>query len=197
MKAVSWIKLMFSIDVNLICFFGNLGRMCLEKLVKSPDDFISAFGEQIRELIPHDFIAKKQSEYLKMCKEQLQPGEFVVVSDFSENYTFVIQVWIIIVLPLLGTLKFEFLMLFFFLHTERNSIEILGPWSVHNPSICHLLSNWKWRTCGTKPFDHSRKLESQFRSGIPIPSRTFRFHETTIQWYQQNNFLFWWRWITI
>lgn len=69
--------------------------MCLEKMVISSDDFISAFSEQIRELIPHDFIAKKQSEYLKMCKENLQQGEYVVVSDFSENYTFVIQVDII------------------------------------------------------------------------------------------------------
>lgn len=61
-------------------------------MVKYPDDFIPTFSEQIRELIPHDFIAKKQSEYLKMCKEHLELGEYVVVSDFSENYTFVIQV---------------------------------------------------------------------------------------------------------
>lgn len=66
--------------------------MCLENIVVSADDFVSTFSEQIRELIPHDFIAKKQSEHLKMCKENLQPGEYVIVSDFSENYTFVIQV---------------------------------------------------------------------------------------------------------
>lgn len=64
----------------------------METVVYSSEDFISAFSEQIRDLIPHDFIAKKQSAYLKLCKEQLQQGEYVVVSDFAENYTFVIQV---------------------------------------------------------------------------------------------------------
>lgn len=65
----------------------------MEKIVTSTEDFISTFSEQIRALIPHDFIAKNQSEYLKKCKENLQRGDYVVVSDFSENYTFVIQVY--------------------------------------------------------------------------------------------------------
>lgn len=77
--------------------------MCLESVIKSSEDFKSVFSEQIRVLIPHDFIAKKQSAHLKMCKEQLQQGEYVVVSDFAENYTFVIQVLNVIVLTLLST----------------------------------------------------------------------------------------------
>lgn len=76
----------------MIQIFINLGRMCLEDVNKSASDFTAAFSEQIRELIPHDFIAKQQSAHLKMCKQQLQRGEYVVVSDFAENYTFVIQV---------------------------------------------------------------------------------------------------------
>lgn len=72
--------------------FVTLGRMCLEKIVKSSTDFVSEFSEQILQLIPHDFVAKQQGEYLRKCKTELQRGEFVVVSDFSENYTFVIQV---------------------------------------------------------------------------------------------------------
>lgn len=86
--------------------------MCLEKIVKSSTEFIPTFSEQIKMLLAHDFIAKKQSEFLKKSKNELQLGEFVVISDFAENYTFVIQVIfhsnIINILPLL-TLIFIFL----------------------------------------------------------------------------------------
>lgn len=56
------------------------------------DDFITEFSQQLRLLIPHDFIAKMQSNYLKKCKEELKHGEYLIICDFSENYTFVIQV---------------------------------------------------------------------------------------------------------
>lgn len=42
-------------------------------------------------MIPHSFIAKQQAKYLAQKKEELGEGEFVVISDFSENYSFVIQ----------------------------------------------------------------------------------------------------------
>lgn len=42
-------------------------------------------------MIPHSFIAKQQSKFFKSTKENLKPGEFVVVCDFSENYSFITQ----------------------------------------------------------------------------------------------------------
>lgn len=74
-------------------FILNLGRTNLENIMKSADIFVSEIGKQVDTLIPHDFIAQKQADYLKMRKEELQPGEYVVICDFSENYTFVIQVF--------------------------------------------------------------------------------------------------------
>lgn len=47
---------------------------------------------QLTSLIPHDFIAKKQAEYLAEQKQQLQQNEYIVICDFSENYSFVVQV---------------------------------------------------------------------------------------------------------
>lgn len=41
--------------------------------------------------MPHSFIAKRQSEFLKSCKLNLKSDEFVIISDFSENYSFTIQ----------------------------------------------------------------------------------------------------------
>lgn len=63
----------------------------MESHQKSTEVFISQFAMQLSCLIPHDFIAKKQSEYLAAKKEQFQPNEFVVISDFAENYSFTVQ----------------------------------------------------------------------------------------------------------
>lgn len=84
-----------SIDITWIheCFnLNNAGRASLEKMMKSSDVFIHEFSAQLANLIPHDFIAKKQAEYLNTRKQQLQQGEYIVISDFSENYSFVVQV---------------------------------------------------------------------------------------------------------
>lgn len=59
--------------------------------MKSKEDFIDDFVRQVEDLIPHSFIAKKQSEYLRNKKDDLKEGEFIVICDFSENYAFVIQ----------------------------------------------------------------------------------------------------------
>lgn len=42
-------------------------------------------------MLPHAFIAKQQSAFLNHCKENLKDNEYVVISDFSENYSFVVQ----------------------------------------------------------------------------------------------------------
>lgn len=46
---------------------------------------------QIHQLLSHDFIAHQQSQYFKKRKQYLSDGEMLVVCDFSENNTFVIQ----------------------------------------------------------------------------------------------------------
>lgn len=39
----------------------------------------------------HDFIAKEQARYLKERRDSLDLGEFIIVGDFAENYSFVLQ----------------------------------------------------------------------------------------------------------
>lgn len=41
--------------------------------------------------MPHVFIAQQQSQFLTECKENVQPENYIVIADFSENYSFVIQ----------------------------------------------------------------------------------------------------------
>lgn len=67
----------------------------METMKKSADVFIAEFSSQIADLIPHDFISKKQAEYLNKRKDTLEQGEYIVISDFAENFSFVVQVRIV------------------------------------------------------------------------------------------------------
>jgi len=52
---------------------------------------VSKFTSQLKRLLPHHFVAKQQSQYFKDLKNDLKPGEVMVVGDFAENYTCVLQ----------------------------------------------------------------------------------------------------------
>ena len=47
--------------------------------------------EKLENLRRHDFIAKQQSNFLHEQKETLKEGEFLVIGDFTENFSFVVQ----------------------------------------------------------------------------------------------------------
>jgi hypothetical protein len=47
--------------------------------------------EKLLLLLHHSFIATQQAMFLKELKRNLQSGEFVVLCDFAENYSFVLQ----------------------------------------------------------------------------------------------------------
>jgi len=63
----------------------------LETFVKPVEDFLNVFLEKLETLKPHDFIAKQQASYLNSVKENLLPGEVLVIGEFSENYSCVVQ----------------------------------------------------------------------------------------------------------
>lgn len=66
-------------------------RCTLETLMKDSSEFIEVFCDNIMDLLPHDFIAKEQSKFMKSVKDSLQEDEFLAVCDFAENYAFIIQ----------------------------------------------------------------------------------------------------------
>ena len=55
------------------------------------DEYCDILCAKLKILGPHDFIAKQQSQFLRSLKEQLEEGHVIILSDFSENYGFVIQ----------------------------------------------------------------------------------------------------------
>ena len=60
-------------------------------MVQRVEEFVDTFVEKLEIFSRHEFIAKQQSRYLKEKKEALQPGEVLVLLDFSENYSFDVQ----------------------------------------------------------------------------------------------------------
>ena len=55
------------------------------------DEYCEILCTKLKSLDPHDFIAKQQSRFLRSLKDELEEGRVIVLSDFSEKYSFVIQ----------------------------------------------------------------------------------------------------------
>lgn len=66
-------------------------RTHLVKTTSSLHEFIDDLTDRIEKLIPHSFIAKSQSFFLKDLKENLPSHTAVILLDFNENYSFIIQ----------------------------------------------------------------------------------------------------------
>ena len=62
----------------------------LETRVLQVDEFIDCYISMLKKLVVHDFTAKMQSSFMQQ-KESLKEGEFLVIADFSENFSFVVQ----------------------------------------------------------------------------------------------------------
>eukprot|EP00731_Ephydatia_muelleri_P032500 Em0024g44a len=80
-----------SVDTVQYSQWINTDRANLETHVLSVEDFLSSLKEVLKKLRLHDYIAKKQAAFMSEKKELLSPGEFLVIADFSENYSFVVQ----------------------------------------------------------------------------------------------------------
>ena len=55
------------------------------------DDFITLLSDMLYKLTEHHFIAKNQNQYLKGLKASLKPNECIIILDFAENFSFVVQ----------------------------------------------------------------------------------------------------------
>lgn len=63
----------------------------LETIVAASDDFIESLVSAVKKLTTHHFIARNQSASFVQRKEKIDYESCVLVSDFSENYSFIIQ----------------------------------------------------------------------------------------------------------
>lgn len=66
-------------------------RDTLDTKQLSIEDYITELSSKVWSLSTHHYIAKQQSQYLKTLKENLPYNELVILMDFAENYSFVVQ----------------------------------------------------------------------------------------------------------
>ena len=57
----------------------------------SVNDFMELLVKSIDKLTSHSYTAKCQARYLKQRKENLTEESIIILGDFAENYTFVVQ----------------------------------------------------------------------------------------------------------
>ncbi|KAL5491066.1 hypothetical protein EMCRGX_G016283 [Ephydatia muelleri] len=80
-----------AIDTVELRQWTTTDRASLETRVLEVDEFIDTFTSMLKKLLLHDFIAKMQTMFMHEKRESLREGEFFVITDFSENYSFVVQ----------------------------------------------------------------------------------------------------------
>ena len=80
-----------SVDTIEFKQWTTTDRATLEAKILPTDEFLDLFIATLKKLLLHDFIAKMQSSFVQAKKESLQDGEYLVIADFSENYSFVVQ----------------------------------------------------------------------------------------------------------
>jgi len=66
-------------------------RCDLSTFTKTIEDFNDIFLTQLEQLATHHFTFKQQANYFIDLQNQLKIGEVLIVGDFAENYSFVVQ----------------------------------------------------------------------------------------------------------
>ena len=70
----------------------TVDRCTMVDKVEPLHEFLSSLSMKISCMVRHHFVAQQQSQYFKQLKETLPPlSEAVIVGDFSENYSFIVQ----------------------------------------------------------------------------------------------------------
>ena len=58
---------------------------------ESMEAFVVELTQQMENLTTHHYIAKSQAAFLSSCKSSLSEGTVLVLLDFAENYSFIVQ----------------------------------------------------------------------------------------------------------
>ena len=66
-------------------------RTTLHTHTKELPEFLETLVQKTEKLISHHFIANSQTQFLRSLKSNLRDTEMVVLLDFAENYSFVVQ----------------------------------------------------------------------------------------------------------
>ena len=78
---------------DLIIFkqWVSTDRADIKQIALSLPDYIDHLSKQSDDLTSHSYISKCQANYLRELKSTLPEGEIIVLADFAENFSFVVQ----------------------------------------------------------------------------------------------------------
>ena len=66
-------------------------RCTLLTVTESIESFIESLAEKVLLLTRHHHVAQIETQYLKKLKETIPTSECIIVGDFSEKFSFVVQ----------------------------------------------------------------------------------------------------------
>ena len=66
-------------------------RTTLVNHYSTVEEFIAKLVDDVYEVCPHNFLAKAQANHLKIAKENLSESELIILLDYAEKYSFVVQ----------------------------------------------------------------------------------------------------------
>lgn len=69
----------------------TVDRCSLIEKCESSDEYINSLANKIVNLTRHHYIAKAQSHFLKELKQNITHNEVILLLDFAENFSFIIQ----------------------------------------------------------------------------------------------------------
>ena len=69
----------------------TVDRCTLQEVVESEDEFVDTLSTAVIKLLRHHYVSQKQSRAFKVAKESLDVKSAVLVGDFAENHSFLVQ----------------------------------------------------------------------------------------------------------
>ena len=69
----------------------SVDRCTLQEVVESQEEYLESFSMAVVKLLRHHHISHKQSQSFKKAKEALDESTGILVGDFAENHSFLVQ----------------------------------------------------------------------------------------------------------
>ena len=66
-------------------------RTELTSMIFPQNEFINLLVEKLDNITTYSLIARSQASYLKQLKNTIAADEVIVLGDFAENYSFLVQ----------------------------------------------------------------------------------------------------------
>lgn len=85
------LEILKEMDVLKYKQWVSVDRCSLIDQTETVEEYISSLSGKISKLTRHHYISKAQSSFLRRLKENLLANEVIILMDFAENYSFLIQ----------------------------------------------------------------------------------------------------------